>query len=127
MTQMFYVYILECADGTLYTGYTDDIRKRLAVHNAGKGAKYTRSRLPCRLAYAEECENKQDAMKREWFIKHKLTREKKLALIDQYGKHIGLRRPCIMEKNLAEFVTEKVNCDACTAGGAILDRKDELL
>ena len=78
---MVYVYILECADNTLYTGYTDDLEKRLAAHNAGRGAKYTRSRLPCRLVYAEEYEDKSEAMKREWFIKHKLTREKKLAMI----------------------------------------------
>lgn len=75
-----YVYIVECADGTLYTGYTVDVDKRVAVHNAGKGAKYTRSRLPVRLVYSEMCISKQAAMRREYAIKH-LEREKKLSLI----------------------------------------------
>ena len=64
-----YTYILVCADGTYYTGWTNDIRKRLASHNAGKGGKYTRSRLPVRLVYAEEHEERKDAMRREVLIK----------------------------------------------------------
>lgn len=76
----FYVYILRCADDTLYTGYTDDPERRLRVHNAGKGAKYTRSRLPVELVYRETLENKSAALRRELEIKG-LTREKKLALI----------------------------------------------
>ena len=74
-----FTYILVCADGTLYTGWTNDLEKRLAVHNAGKGAKYTRSRRPVRLFYYEEFEEKGEAQRRECEIK-RLPREKKLAL-----------------------------------------------
>lgn len=66
---MFYAYILECADGTYYCGYTNDIEKRTAVHNSGKGAKYTRSRLPVKLHYYEEFEDKHSAMSREYQLK----------------------------------------------------------
>ena len=77
---MHYTYLLRCADGTLYGGYTTDLQKRLAAHNSGKGAKYTRSRLPVELVYWEECPTKEAAMSREWQVKH-LTREEKLKLI----------------------------------------------
>lgn len=76
----FYVYMLRCADGTLYTGYTDDPERRARVHNAGKGAKYTRSRLPVELVYREVFGDKSAALRREWEIK-RLTRAQKLALI----------------------------------------------
>ncbi|HCB92588.1 MAG TPA: hypothetical protein DEP57_02055 [Selenomonas sp.] len=76
-----YTYILTCADGSLYTGWTNDLEKRLACHNAGKGGKYTRSRLPVRLTYYEEFDRKVDAQSREWHIKH-LSREEKLKLIE---------------------------------------------
>lgn len=82
LNNLYYVYILRCEDGTLYTGYTDDIPRRVALHNRGKGAKYTRSRLPAVLAYQEELPDKSAAMKREAAIK-KLTRPQKLALIAQ--------------------------------------------
>ena len=59
-----YVYIVECADGTLYTGWTDDVAKRVAAHNAGRGAKYTRSRRPVVLRYYEELEDKSSALSR---------------------------------------------------------------
>lgn len=75
------VYILRCADGTLYTGSTDDFARRLATHRAGKGAKYTRSRTPLEPVYRELCENRSSALKREWAIKH-LTRQEKLALCE---------------------------------------------
>lgn len=77
---MYYVYILQCQDGTLYTGITTDIQKRLATHNSGKGAKYTRSRLPVTLLYQEPQPDKSAALKRELAIK-KLTRAQKLRLI----------------------------------------------
>ena len=77
---MDYVYILKCADGTLYTGWTNDLEKRIVTHNSGNGAKYTRSRLPVELVYHEEFESKSDALKREHEIK-KLSREQKLELI----------------------------------------------
>ena len=75
-----YTYIVECSDGTLYTGYTNDLEKRIKAHNGGKGAKYTRSRLPVCLVYFEEYETKELAQSREWHIK-RLTRAKKLELI----------------------------------------------
>ena len=75
-----YTYIVECSDGTLYTGYTNDLEKRIKAHNSGKGAKYTRSRLPVCLVYFEEYETKELAQSREWHIK-RLTRAKKLELI----------------------------------------------
>ena len=78
---MNYVYILECADGTLYTGWTNNLEKRLEVHNKGKGAKYTRARLPVKLVYNEEFEDKISAQKREYAIK-KLKRSDKLKLIN---------------------------------------------
>lgn len=74
-----YVYMVVCADGTLYTGYTVDLERRIERHNAGMGAKYTRSRLPVRLVYSETCASSSEAMKREYAIK-KLTRVQKLAL-----------------------------------------------
>ena len=80
----YYVYLLRCGDGSLYTGYTDDVERRLAVHQSGKGAKYTRSRLPVELVYSEELPDKSAALRREAAIK-KLTREKKLALIESGG------------------------------------------
>lgn len=73
---MYYTYILVCSDNTLYTGYTNDIANRLKVHNKGKGAKYTRTRLPVQLVYSEEFESKSDACKREYAIK-KMTRKQK--------------------------------------------------
>ena len=77
---MHYVYIVECKDGTLYTGWTTDIKRRINEHNQGKGAKYTRSRCPVVLKYFEEFTTKQEAMKREYQLKH-WSRAKKEALI----------------------------------------------
>jgi putative endonuclease len=76
-----YTYILECGDGSLYTGWTMSLEKRMAAHNAGRGAKYTRSRLPVRLCYYESFTDKIEAQRREWQIKQ-LTRTEKLALIE---------------------------------------------
>ena len=77
-----FTYILECADGTLYTGYTTDVERRLASHNSGKASKYTRGRLPVKLVYLEECKDKETAMSREWHIKQ-LSRVEKLKLIEE--------------------------------------------
>ena len=76
----YYTYMLRCCDGSLYTGYTDDIEKRLKKHNEGKASKYTRSRLPVTLAYLEEFEDKSSAMSREARIKL-LSKKDKEALI----------------------------------------------
>ncbi|MDR3295720.1 MAG: GIY-YIG nuclease family protein [Clostridiales Family XIII bacterium] len=73
--------MLRCGDGTLYTGWTNDVQKRLKAHNAGRGGKYTRSRLPVELVYQEYFETKSQALKREIAIK-RLRRKKKLALIE---------------------------------------------
>lgn len=79
---MNYIYILKCSDSTLYTGWTNDLKKRLETHCNGKGAKYTKARLPVELVYFEEFDNKIDAMKREYAIK-KLSRSDKLKLIQK--------------------------------------------
>lgn len=76
-----YVYILECKDESLYTGWTNDLEARLKAHNDGIGAKYTRGRGPCKLIYYEEFETKIEAMKREYAIKH-MTKQQKEKLID---------------------------------------------
>ncbi len=80
---MYFAYIIRCADGTLYTGYTDDIARREAMHNSGRGAKYTRSRLPVKMVYHESFAARSDAMKREYAIK-RLSREQKLKLIAEH-------------------------------------------
>ena len=79
---MNYTYILRCADGSLYTGWTNDLEKRFAAHSAGKGCKYTRARLPVELVYHEKYETKEEAMRREWAIKH-LPRTEKLRLLEK--------------------------------------------
>lgn len=79
---MNWVYMLRCADGSLYTGWTNDLQRRFAAHSSGKGGKYTRTRLPVELVYTEECETKQQAMSREWQIKQ-LSREDKLKLVEK--------------------------------------------
>ena len=73
---MNYVYLLRCADGSLYCGWTTDPEARLAAHNSGRGAKYTRSRLPVRLADMEMYEDRHEALSREWHIKRMSRTEK---------------------------------------------------
>lgn len=79
-----YVYILRCKDDSLYTGWCVDLQKRLALHNSGKGAKYTRSKRPCKLVYYEEISNKSEALKREISIK-KLSKAKKEDLVRNFN------------------------------------------
>lgn len=81
-TATWWVYILECGDQTLYTGISNHLEERLALHQAGKGAKYTRSHLPVRLVYQEQQSDRSSALQREAQIKQ-LTRDQKLALIGQ--------------------------------------------
>ena len=83
MESNWYLYILRCGDGTLYTGITTDVEKRLETHRSGKGAKYTRGRYPLELVYREDCGSHSDALKREAAIK-KLSREQKETLIREY-------------------------------------------
>ena len=80
MESVWYLYILRCGDGTLYTGITTDVEKRLEAHRSGKGAKYTRGRSPLELIYREECGSHSDALKRELTVK-KLSREQKEMLL----------------------------------------------
>jgi putative endonuclease len=80
----FYCYIVECQDGTFYTGWSTDPQRRVKQHNSGSGARYTRGHRPVRLVYIEACENKPAALKRERAIKA-LTREKKKQLISAYA------------------------------------------
>lgn len=77
---MYFVYILKCADGTLYTGWTNNLDKRMDKHNAGHGAKYTRGRLPVEMVYFEAYETKEEAMSREFKIK-RMNRSQKIELI----------------------------------------------
>jgi len=73
---MNYTYILRCRDGSFYTGWTNDLQRRLASHNEGKGSKYTRTRRPVELVYYEAFATKEDAMRREWQIKQMSRRQK---------------------------------------------------
>ena len=89
-----FVYIVECADGTFYTGWTKDLDKRIAMHNHGKGAKYTQPRCPVVLRYWEKFASREEAMRRECSIK-RMTRKQKMELIA--GTHqwaIGDRETC---------------------------------
>jgi putative endonuclease len=79
-TKTHFVYIVRCRDGTLYTGYTTDLDRRIAVHNRGKGARYTRARLPVELVFCEEYRTKSEAMRREAEIK-RMPRWEKAALV----------------------------------------------
>lgn len=82
-----FVYMLRCKDGSLYTGWTNDMEHRLAMHNSGRGAKYTRGRGPLELVYSEELPDKEAALRRECAIK-KLRREQKLALLQSWQARI---------------------------------------
>ncbi len=77
---MNYTYIVRCSDGTLYTGWTNNLEKRIKDHNDGRGAKYTKPRRPVTLVYYEEFRTKEEAMRREWEIKH-MSRKDKLSVV----------------------------------------------
>ena len=81
METIWYLYILRCGDGTLYTGITTDVEKRLEAHRSGKGAKYTRGRSPLTLVYRETCGTHSQALKRELAVKA-MAREEKQRLIE---------------------------------------------
>ena len=85
MQQENFTYILECSDGSLYTGWTNDLERRLKAHNTGKGAKYTKSRRPVKLVYFESFSTKQEAMRREWEIKQ-LKRQEKEKMITKFQR-----------------------------------------
>lgn len=99
-----YTYILECADGTLYTGWTKNLQKRLDTHNAGKGAKYTRTRLPVRLLSSWEFESRSEAMRFELALKS-MTRKAKIELVgnrtsDSQVKKTDVDKPDVHEQAL---------------------------
>ena len=85
MESTWKLYILRCGDGSLYTGITDDLERRLCAHRAGKGAKYTRGRGPLILRYTETCENHSSALRREIAVK-KLKKEEKVALCKDFSE-----------------------------------------
>lgn len=85
MESTWHLYILRCGDGTFYTGITTDVEKRFQAHQSGKGAKYTRGRVPLELVYREECDTHSHALKREWEVKQ-LRREEKQSLIARYAE-----------------------------------------
>ncbi|MGI6011304.1 MAG: GIY-YIG nuclease family protein [Ruminococcus sp.] len=82
---MNYTYMVRCCDGSFYTGWTNNLEKRIQDHNMGRGAKYTKSRLPVTLEYYETYETKEEAMRREYAIK-RMTRAQKLALLSKNQK-----------------------------------------
>ncbi len=84
---MYYIYILKCKDGTYYTGYTNNIEKRVRIHNDKKGAKYTRGRTPVTLVYEESFATKAEALKREYMIKQ-MSRAEKEALIHSKAEEL---------------------------------------
>ena len=84
----YFAYLLLCADGSYYAGYTTDLSRRAAVHNAGKGAKYTKSRLPVTLVYFEEFDNGHAARSREWHLK-RLTHAEKEALAEKAATELS--------------------------------------
>ncbi len=85
-TKKNYTYIVRCRDGSLYTGWTNDLEKRIKAHNDGTGAKYTKTRRPVELVYYEEHETKVAAMKREYEIKH-FSKKKKEEMISNFVKN----------------------------------------
>ncbi|MCR5089145.1 MAG: GIY-YIG nuclease family protein [Oscillospiraceae bacterium] len=82
---MNYVYLLRCGDNSLYCGWTNNLERRMKAHRSGKGAKYTRSRLPVELVYTECFESREEALSREWHLK-RLSHGEKLSLIKENGK-----------------------------------------
>ena len=80
-----FVYMLRCRDGSLYTGWTNNLEKRIKSHQNGKGAKYTKARRPVCLVYSESFATKEEAMRREWELKH-MTKAAKEALVRKGGK-----------------------------------------
>ena len=84
-----YMYVVECCDDSYYTGYTTDVKKRITVHNSGKGAKYTRARLPVKLIYAEGFTSKEEAMSAEALLKRKKRAQKESYLKENQDKNIA--------------------------------------
>jgi putative endonuclease len=103
----FFAYIVECADGSLYTGWTDDIERRIAAHNAGKGARYTRSRTPVRLLNHWEFTSKGEAMSFEWHVKQ-LTRKEKLDLAALGAEQFNFGAATLQELERLRDLTSRI-------------------
>ena len=88
MDHKAFMYVVECRDGSYYTGYTTDIKKRVAVHNSGKGAKYTRARLPVKLIYAQGFASKEEAMSAEALLKRKKRPQKEQFLSENQDRNL---------------------------------------
>ena len=88
MDHKAYMYVVECCDGTYYIGYTTDVKKRIAVHNSGKGAKYTRARLPVKLIYVEGFDSKEEAMSAEALLKRKKRPQKDRFLSENQDRNL---------------------------------------
>ena len=88
MDHKAFMYVVECRDGSYYTGYTTDIKKRVAVHNSGKGAKYTRARLPVKLIYAQGFASKAEAMSAEALLKRKKRPQKERFLSENQDRNL---------------------------------------
>ena len=88
MDHKAYMYVVECRDGSYYTGYTTDVKKRVAVHNSGRGAKYTRARLPVKLIYAEGFDSKEEAMSAEALLKRNKRAQKERFLSENQEKNL---------------------------------------
>ena len=88
MDHKAYMYVVECRDESYYTGYTTDVKRRLAVHNSGKGAKYTRARLPVKLIYVEGFASKEDAMSAEALFKRKTRMQKENYFKENQNKNL---------------------------------------
>lgn len=101
-----YVYILKCSDGSFYTGYTNDLEKRLNAHNSGIASKYTSSRLPVVMVFSEACKDKSDALKKEYFIKT-LNRSNKIKLINKNLSLQGLYDDYLLKKLNSKKKKEK--------------------
>lgn len=91
---MNYTYIVQCSDDTLYTGWTNDLKRRMKAHNDGTGAKYTRNRRPVKLVYWEEFETKEAAMRREWEIKQ-MNRGEKMKLCGEFIRIKFVKKSCM--------------------------------
>ena len=89
MDHKAYMYVVECRDDSYYTGYTTDVKKRIAVHNSGKGAKYTRARLPVKLIFAEGFDSKEEAMSAEALFKRKTRLQKVSYLNDNQDRNLA--------------------------------------
>lgn len=90
MDHKAYMYVLECRDGSYYIGYTTDVRRRLAIHNSGKGAKYTRARLPVKLIYAQGFASKEEAMSAEALLKRKKRPQKEEFLSENQDRNYSV-------------------------------------